>query len=82
MSAILSVGSRVRVTMPDGCESSGIIVDDFGEQPDEVSVADGYGSTVRPRRWAIALDDGGIEFVNSATLTLSPHPTEAAENDS
>lgn len=63
--------------MPDGSEPSGIIVDDFGEQPDDLSVADGYGSTVRPRRWAIALDDGGVEFVDSAALILAgSHPAE------
>ncbi len=79
MPAIFVVGSRVRLAMPDGSERAGIIVDDFGEQPEDLQVADGYGSQVRPRRWAIALDDGGIEFVDSAAL-LGPQPTQPTEN--
>jgi hypothetical protein len=54
----------------DRCSTAGL---------EDLQVADGYGSQVRPRRWAIALDDGGIEFVDSAAL-LGPQPTQPTEN--
>lgn len=69
MSATFAVGQRVRVATLDERERVGVIVDDFGEQPEDVAVADGYGSTVRPRRWAIAIDDGGIAFADSDALS-------------
>jgi hypothetical protein len=63
-----AVGGRVRVYNGTSDERSGIIVDDFGDDA-------GYGVDVgsqhiadASRRWAIALDDGGLVFVDSSEL--------------
>ena len=57
----LGVGARVRVT--DGSNKTGQIVEDFGSLAGVEVVVDAL-LTVRSRRWAIALDDGGMAFVD------------------
>lgn len=57
---------RVRPDTPD--EKRGVIVEDFGA---DAGYAVDVGETriVDPsRRWAVALDDGGLEFVDTDDL--------------
>jgi hypothetical protein len=55
-----------RVVIAEG--RAGKIVDDFGP-PVEGSVVDlGGGRETRPRRWAVALDDGDLVFVDDDEL--------------
>jgi hypothetical protein len=65
----LAVGARVRVHPGTDTESLGVIIEDFGEM---------YGLDVRvganqianaARRWAVALDDGTLVFVNSDQIS-------------
>ncbi len=55
----LAVGCRVHTT--DESRSTGEIVEDFGDLAGAEVVVDA-GLTVRGRRWAVALDDGGLAF--------------------
>lgn len=67
----LTVGSRVQLR--DGEDETGRpgeIIDDFGPQADDAVVDLGDGQQTRPRRWAIALDDGGLAFVDDESLEL------------
>jgi hypothetical protein len=64
-----AVGSRVLVKGSDGT-SAGVVVDDFGTQVEDAVVDLGDGRKTRPRRWAVALDDGGLAFVDDDGLEL------------
>ncbi len=55
----LAVGCRVHTT--DESHSTGEIVDDFGDLAGVEVLVDAE-LTVRARRWAVALDDGGLAF--------------------
>jgi hypothetical protein len=55
------VGQRVRTT--DGTRSTGEIVDDYGSLAGTEVVVDG-ATAVRGRRWAVQLDDGGLQFLD------------------
>jgi hypothetical protein len=55
------IGSRVRTTDESHCR--GEIVDDFGEMAGmEVVIAEGW--TAKARRWAVALEDGRVVFLD------------------
>lgn len=56
------MGQRVRVTSAGG--GVGWVVEDFGPQPDEGVVHLDAATTIRPRRYAIALDDGTLAFLD------------------
>ena len=66
--AEFSIDQRVRVRPGTPEEKRGVIVEDFGAEagyPVEV----GETRIVDPsRRWAVALDDGGLEFVDTDDL--------------
>ncbi|MGE2833149.1 hypothetical protein [Mycobacterium sp. SMC-4] len=68
LSAEFSIDQRVRVRPDTPDEKRGVIVEDFGADagyPVEV----GETRIVDPsRRWAVALDDGGLEFVDTDDL--------------
>jgi hypothetical protein len=66
----LAVGSRVRRT--DGSNTTGEIVDDFGDLAG-AEVAVDHHHTARARRWAVALDDGGIAFLDDDALEPIDH---------
>lgn len=68
MAETLRVGSRVRVQSGSAEGQQGTIVDDFGEQDVTTVVPNGYGKSVSPRRWALALDNGEVAFLNSSDL--------------
>ncbi|WP_237340900.1 hypothetical protein [Williamsia soli] len=59
-----AVGSRVVVEQ----DRSGKIVDDFGPPVEGSTVDLGEGRETRPRRWAVALDDGDLVFVDDDGL--------------
>jgi hypothetical protein len=66
----LAVGSRVHVT--DGSNTSGEIVDDFGDLAGTEVAVDGH-HTARARRWAVALDNGGLAFLDDDALEPIDH---------
>jgi hypothetical protein len=66
----LGVGVRVRVNKGQGTETAGTVVEDFGYT---VGVAVDIGDihiSDPARRWAVALDDGGLMFLDSEHLTI------------
>lgn len=78
-SRVITVGSRVRVAVPDstgphrrGTEPhTGVVIEDYAD------MVIGTGSEgrdwARVHRWAIALDDGRLIFANDDDLTAE-HP--------
>ncbi|MBV9515967.1 MAG: hypothetical protein JO280_18305 [Mycobacteriaceae bacterium] len=61
----LGVGCRIRTT--DGSNATGEIVEDFGSLAGtEVRVDAEH--TARGRRWAVALDDGRVVFVDDDAI--------------
>lgn len=64
-----AVGARVRVHPGTDTESLGVILEDFGETSGlEVRVGANQIANAA-RRWAVALDDGTLVFVNSDEIT-------------
>jgi hypothetical protein len=61
----LGLGCRVRTT--DGSNTTGEIVEDFGSLAGAEVVVDA-DHTVRARRWAVALDDGRLFFVDDDAI--------------
>jgi hypothetical protein len=73
------IGSRVRTTDESHCR--GEIVDDFGEMAGmEVVIAEGW--TAKARRWAVALEDGRVVFLDDDGIEprrLSENPPHTTE---
>ncbi len=65
----LAVGSRVVIEQ----NRSGKIVDDFGPPVEGSAVDLGGGHETKPRRWAVALDDGDLVFVDDDGLEPEGH---------
>jgi hypothetical protein len=64
-----ALGARVRVHAGTDAESLGVIVDDFGAMSG-LYVRIGTNQLAVPaRRWAVALDDGTLVFVDSDQIT-------------
>ncbi len=61
------IGSRVRTT--DESQVTGEIVDDYGTLAGTEVIVD-EKLTVRARRYAVALDDGGIAFLDDDAIEL------------
>ncbi|CAN5840250.1 hypothetical protein BH10ACT9_BH10ACT9_55480 [soil metagenome] len=61
------VGTAVRTT--EEPKTTGQIVDDYGDLAG-VSVVVDAGQTAIARRWAVALDDGRIVFLNDDGIEL------------
>jgi hypothetical protein len=61
----LQVGSTVRTT--DDTRCTGRIVEDFGDLAGTEVVVDA-NATARSRRWAVALDDGRMVFVDDQDI--------------
>ena len=71
----LTVGVRVRVLHGPHADTLGVIVDDFGDSVGGGGRS-GRGRIVEPaRRWAVALDDGGLVFLDSTDLTPVAGPS-------
>jgi hypothetical protein len=65
----VAVGARVRVHSGTDTESLGVIVEDFGEMHG-LDVRVGANQIANAaRRWAVALDDGTLVFVDSDQIT-------------
>jgi hypothetical protein len=62
-----AVDTRVVIT-GSAEQRPGIIIDDFGPPIDGAVVDLGEGRETRPRRWAVALDDGDLVFVDDDGL--------------
>ena len=63
-----SVNKRVRVYPGTEAESRGVIVEDFGEMAAQSVDLGGQHFADPARRWAVALDTGGLVFVDSDQL--------------
>jgi hypothetical protein len=62
------VGTRVRVYPGTDAESSGVVVEDFGEAAGQaVDVGDNHIADPA-RRWAVTLDTGALAFVDTDHL--------------
>jgi hypothetical protein len=67
--AQVTLGARVRVHPGTDTESAGVIIEDFGDMS-ALDKAVGANQVVKlPRRWAVALDDGTLVFVDSDQIT-------------
>jgi hypothetical protein len=64
----LACGRRIRLT--DGSNSTGEIIEDFGDLAGTEVVIDAF-RTAKSRRWAVALDDGRTIFVDDDALELT-----------
>lgn len=65
----ISVGARVRVYPGSSNEQSGQVVDDFGQDAGtSVTIGNAHIADAS-RRWAVALDAGGLVFVDSGDLS-------------
>ncbi|PYE12283.1 hypothetical protein DFR67_1236 [Williamsia limnetica] len=62
-----AVGDRVTITVGDHAVAVGVIVDDYGTIPD-ISIDLGDGDHLRPRRFAIHLEDGSLIFRDPSGL--------------
>ncbi len=63
------MGARVRVYPGSSNEQSGQVVDDFGQDAGtSVTIGDAHIADAS-RRWAVALDAGGLVFVDSDDLS-------------
>ena len=58
----------------DASHSMGQIVEDFGDLAGAEVVVDRQ-QTAKARRWAVALDDGGIAFVDDDAIEPIDQPT-------
>lgn len=64
----VSAGTRVQVNPASG-GGAGVVVEDFGPLPaDGVAQLD-RDTMIRPRRYAIALDDGTLIFLDAHEFT-------------
>jgi len=65
----INIGTRVRVFPGSSNEKTGEIVDDFGQDAGtSVTIGDALIAGAS-RRWAVALDGGGLVFVDSGDLS-------------
>ncbi|NMM91948.1 hypothetical protein B2J88_48085 [Rhodococcus sp. SRB_17] len=71
---VITVGFRVRITMPDSDTGSsvtctGVVIEDYADMViDRGSVGRDWAPV---HRWAIALDDGRLVFANDEDLTAA-----------
>ena len=64
----LAVNARVRVYPGTNAECRGVIVEDFGEMAAQSVDLGGQHFADPARRWAVALDTGGLVFVDTDQL--------------
>jgi hypothetical protein len=64
----LAVDARVRVYPDSPAESRGVIVEDFGAMQAEAVDLGGQHFADPARRWAVALDNGDLVFVDTHQL--------------
>lgn len=69
---VVAVGTRVQIAASVG-GGSGCVVEDFGPQPGDGVVHLDASTTVRPRRYAVALDGGSLIFVDADEFDIENH---------
>jgi hypothetical protein len=61
----IAVEVGTRVVVPSHAGLHGVVVDDFGEQPSNVTTARlGDDTIAGPKRFAVVLDDGNLIFAD------------------
>lgn len=68
----ISVGMRVRVFPGTDSETLGHVIDDFGDSAGHGVDIAGKRVAQPARRWAVALDDGALLFLDSHQLDAAP----------
>lgn len=66
--AQVAVNTRVRVYPDSDKESRGVVVEDFGEMQAQAVDVGGEHFADPARRWAVALDSGGLVFADTDQL--------------
>jgi hypothetical protein len=70
----ITMDSRVLVYPGTDHEKSGVVVEDFADTAGKAVVIGDHKIVDAARRWAVALDDGGLVFVDDDSLTAEPKP--------
>ncbi|WP_197417516.1 hypothetical protein [Mycobacterium sp. GA-2829] len=65
----IAINSRVLVHPGTDREKRGVIVEDFADTAGKAVEIGEHHIADAARRWAVALDDGGLEFVDDGDLT-------------
>ncbi|BBY14583.1 hypothetical protein [Mycolicibacterium litorale] len=68
----ISMDSRVLVYPGTDHEKTGVIVEDFADTAGKAVDIGEHHIADAARRWAVALDDGGLVFVDDDSLTAEP----------
>jgi primosomal protein N' len=66
--AEFAVGQRVRVHLGNNDERSGVVVEDFGQDAGYAVDVGNNRIVDASRRWAVAIDDGSLVFVDAPDL--------------
>jgi hypothetical protein len=69
----IAINSRVLVHPGTDHEKHGVVVEDFADAAGKAVEIGGHRIVEAARRWAVTLDDGGLEFVDDDSL--APEPT-------
>lgn len=64
----IAINSRVLVRPGTDNEKRGVVVEDFADAAGMAVEIAGHHIAAAARRWAVALDDGGLEFVDDEDL--------------
>jgi hypothetical protein len=65
----IAINSRVLVHPGTDREKRGVVVEDFADVAGKAVEIGEHHIADAARRWAVALDDGGLEFVDDGDLT-------------
>ena len=72
--AAVPVGTRVQIVASAG-GGAGFVVEDFGPQPAGGAVRLDADTSVRARRYAVAVDGGRLVFADASELHTVDHPS-------
>lgn len=65
----IAVNSRVLVHPGTDRQKRGVVVEDFADSAGIAVEIAGHRIAAAARRWAVSLDDGGLEFVDDEDLS-------------
>ncbi|MBB2773526.1 hypothetical protein [Mycolicibacterium monacense] len=65
----IAINSRVLVHPGTDHEKRGVVVEDFADVAGKAVEIGEHHIADAARRWAVSLDDGGLEFVDDGDLT-------------
>lgn len=68
----ISMDSRVLVFPGTDHEKPGVVVEDFADTAGKAVMIGEHKIVDAARRWAVALDDGGLVFVDDDSLAAEP----------